>query len=173
MGLVHPSLGQKISQERKAKIILEHKTHELRTMVETGTRDGWMLEKIGGNFDKVYSIELDANLFHQNLEKFKVNPKIKLLMGDSAREINQVLREIKEPALFWLDAHDSGEITSENSPIIAELSGIFSHPIKNHVILVDDARHFDRKTIGKMKELARASSYKFELEDGIFRLHGR
>jgi hypothetical protein len=50
--------------------------------------------------------------------------------------------------LFWLDAHYSGEGTAladSETPVLSELDCIFSHAVKGHVILIDDARCFDGK----------------------------
>lgn len=172
IGLFHPSLGIKISPEAKATIILEHKTPKLRVFVETGTHKGWMIEKMIDHFEKIYSIELDPSLYNQALERFKGQNKIELLYGNSAMEIKKILAKLDEPALFWLDAHDSGAITSSNAPIVDELKAIFTHPIKNHFILIDDARHFDLSTISLIKKLTKANGYKFVIKDGIFRLYG-
>ena len=62
--------------------------------------------------------------------------------------IRETLKRIKEPWLFWLDAHYSGGITTtgnKNSPIIEEINTILKQPIKNHVILIDDAQMFVEK----------------------------
>jgi hypothetical protein len=56
-----------------------------------------------------------------------------------------ILSSINEPILFWLDGHYSGGETAKgeaNTPILKELEFILRHPIKNHVILIDDARCF-------------------------------
>jgi hypothetical protein len=57
----------------------------------------------------------------------------------------EVLATIREPALFWLDAHYSGGITSgsdEYCPVLRELELIFNNGVREHVVLVDDARLF-------------------------------
>jgi hypothetical protein len=71
-----------------------------------------------------------------------------VLQGYSGNVIDRVMKEVSEPVLFWLDAHYSGGITTRgelNSPILAEPDIILAHPIKNHVILIDDARDFTGK----------------------------
>jgi hypothetical protein len=69
--------------------------------------------------------------------------KLVLVQGDSAEKLNEVLSEINEPCVFWLDAHAGakegyarGEV---DCPLIQELEAISKHSIKNHVITVDDA----------------------------------
>lgn len=173
VNLQHPSLGVKISQDEKASIILGHTIQGFGTFVETGTKEGWMIEMVANRFEKIYSIELDESLYQRAREHFKNEKHIKLLHGDSAIEIRKILSEINEPTLFWLDAHNSGMITAGNSPIIRELEAIFTHPIKNHTVLIDDARHFDLKTISEMRKMSKMNNYTFAIENGIFRLHGR
>lgn len=170
VGLYHPSLGIKISQDKKAELLLQYKRADIKTFVETGTHQGWMIDKIGGYFEKVYSIELDEYLFNSSQRRFHGRENIKLFKGDSSAEIKKVLADINEPVLFWLDAHKSGAITVANSPIISELGEIFAHKVKKHLILIDDARHFNRKTIRMIKKTAKSYNYTFHIEDGIFRL---
>lgn len=169
LGFLHPSMGIKISAEAKATIILEHKG-SLQTFIETGTYKGDMVEKMRNNFGKIYSIELDSELYRQAKKRFAGESYIRIIHGDSALELKKILLETEEPALFWLDAHAGGAITAFNSPIVAELDAIFSHSVRGHVILVDDARHFDRKTIRMIRKMARSQNYTFAIEDGIFRL---
>src|SRR3989344_4107220 len=126
IGLIHPSLGIKIRPEQKAAILLQYKTPATKVFVETGTETGWMVEKIGGNFGRVYSVELDDHLYNKAKERFQDKQAIRLLHGDSATEIIKILGELKSPALFWLDAHMGGEITASNAPIIKELEAIFA-----------------------------------------------
>lgn len=172
IGLYHPALGVKISSEAKACIILKNKTTNIKIFVETGTETGWMIDRVGDQFEKVCSIELDGTLHQKAIEHFQGKEYIKLLHGDSAVEIKKVLSELDEPALFWLDAHMSGAINATNSPIMNELDAIFAHFIKNHIILIDDARHFDRQTILLIRKLAKINGYRFMIKDGIFRLYG-
>ena len=172
-GLYHPSLGIKIHPPKKASVILEYKTPALRIFVETGTEFGTMINMIGDKFEKVYSIELNTELFEKAKELYKGNEKIQLLHGDSANEIKKVLTELQEPAIFWLDAHGPGDMSFDNSshcPAEKELEAIFGHAIKRHVILIDDARKFDLKSIARIKSLAKANGYACTIKDGLFRL---
>jgi hypothetical protein len=70
-----------------------------------------------------------------------------VLEGDSERRLPEVLAALDEPALFWLDAHYSADDTARGStdtPIEAELQAVLRHPVRGHVILVDDVRSFGR-----------------------------
>lgn len=126
---------------------MEHaKRFGLRTLVETGTFHGEMVEWAIGRFDTIYSIELDDALHAAAAKKFAGRDDVKLLHGDSGEMIGKVLASLKTPALFWLDAHYSGDGTAHGpleTPIIAEMKRVIEHPVKGHVVLIDDARFFD------------------------------
>lgn len=146
--------------------------------VETGTFRGEMIEAMRKKFDTIYSIELADILYERAREKFCKYPHIKLYHGDSGVELPKILKEINEPAIFWLDAHYSGGETARgqtNTPIVRELQAIFNHPIKNHVILIDDAGDFDPKneypTSTAIENLARQNNYSFDMVENIFRIY--
>lgn len=169
-GFCNPALGTKISQEAKARMILEYKTPEVKVFVETGTRDGDMIESVGKSFQKIYSIELDTELYNKARERFAGQHNVVLIEGDSGSKIQEVLAELHEPALFWLDAHgDSVPVSGPHAaPIKRELEAIFAHPIKNHTILIDDVRHFDSEGISLVRRLAEMNHVDFLVRDGLF-----
>ena len=73
---------------------------------------------------------------------FSKYPHVRLLHGDSAMWIPKLLSEIHTPCLFWLDGGyfiwDAQE--GSNNRLMSEIDAILSHPVKQHVILLDDAR---------------------------------
>lgn len=118
----------------------------VRVFIETGTLHGRMIHSLRNSFDKVISIELSEDLARKARERFKNDPRVNILIGDSAVVMPQVLAELKEPAFFWLDAHYSAGETAKadiETPIVAELQTLAKHPVKNHYLLIDDARCFD------------------------------
>jgi hypothetical protein len=118
---------------------------EIHLFIETGTYYGDMLHAVRDSFRKIVSIELDARLHQRAARRFARYKHISILRGDSAAVLPEVLRNISEPCLFWLDAHYSGGITAcgpLETPISRELGEIYRHPVKRHVILIDDAREF-------------------------------
>ena len=141
--------------------------------VETGTFKGGIPQRMlqDGTFnewEKIYTIELNEEMckiaskryslyesggsFNQDTdekdETFKdrkefFGGKLVLVQGDSGEKLKDVLSEIHEPCVFWLDAHAGakegyarGEV---DCPLIEELDVISNHNIKNHIITVDDA----------------------------------
>jgi len=118
---------------------------KLRVFVETGTFAGEMIDAVLGRFDRIYSIELDDRWYANAVKRFAGRSEVTLLHGDSATRLPEVLAELTEPALFWLDAHYSGPLTARgplDSPIVQELEAIAGHPVRGHVILIDDIRDF-------------------------------
>lgn len=167
----------------KQRVVKEYaRKYKISTFVETGTFLGEMVFAVKNDFDKIYSIELGQDLF-QNAKKRFINQKnITILQGDSGEVIRQVLTQVHEPCLFWLDGHYSAGITakgSKDTPISNELLHIFSHPFADkHIILIDDARLFtgenDYPTIQGLRESIKSNgNYSFDVEDDIIRICGQ
>lgn len=117
----------------------------LRVFVETGTFAGDMIAAVRERFDRIVSIELDPGWHQRAVERFQSDPHVSLLHGDSGARLPEVLGSLTEPALFWLDAHYSGPMTARaflDSPIAQELDAVRAHPVKRHVVLIDDMRYF-------------------------------
>jgi len=122
------------------------KKHNLDVFLETGTAGGVTVSYLKKYFKKLYTIELDPTLYHQGRALTHDYKNIICVEGDSGVMINDIVKKISEPTLFWLDAHYSGEGTAKadvETPIIKELVTIFSRNNKKDVILIDDARCFD------------------------------
>lgn len=118
----------------------------LTYFVETGTYLGETLENIARTGVHCISVELDEELFFLAERRLKGYGNVTLIRGDSGQKIPEILKTLNTPALFWLDGHYSGGMTAKGdseTPISAELSAILEHKLLNHVILIDDARHFD------------------------------
>ena len=152
------------------------------TFVETGTYRGDMVEATKKTFDKIYSIELDANLHAAAKQRFSRHRNITIIKGDSGKELPKLLESIKSPCLFWLDSHFSSGVTARGdleTPIMKELRCILNHAIKNHVILIDDASYFagqkDYPTIEELKRsvLNANPNLVVRTENNIIRIHSQ
>ncbi len=151
----------------------------LRTLVETGTFLGDMVERMRGTFAQVHSIELSETLHRRAQARFAGVSNVHLHQGDSAAVLPALLSTQHAPCLFWLDAHYSGGPTARaaiDTPIMAELTLIFSHPVRTHVILVDDARLFvgadGYPTIGELRDFVGRTrpDYELSVQEDIIRL---
>jgi len=130
----------------KQMIIQEYqKKYGCEVFVETGTFRGDMVEAQKKNFKKIISIELSVKLFQEAQKKFKADRNVQIVQGDSGKMLSYVLKQVNEPAIFWLDGHYSAGITAKGNtecPVFEELDCIFGAAPMKHVILIDDARDF-------------------------------
>ena len=114
----------------------------LRTLVETGAYYGEMVAAVKSHFDRIYSIEYDSALAQRATRRFERDSRIRILEGDSAVVLPELLKSLDAPALFWLDAGYWGSDQLHRDPerLSVEVEVILGHSVKGHVILMDDAR---------------------------------
>jgi hypothetical protein len=116
-----------------AETLRKHKTGPW--FIETGCEDGNGVQAaLDAGFDAVCSIELNRRSVDRVRQRFLGRP-VTIMQGSSPLLLPQVLREIKMPVTFWLDAHPE-----DWSPVLQELAALREHPIKTHTILIDDRR---------------------------------
>lgn len=151
--------------------------HNLRVLVETGTFRGDTVMALRRDFDLIVSVELLPELHAKAVRRARHERNVKLLLGDSASVVPAILAALRQPALFWLDAHYSGPGTALGdrvSPISAELNAVLGHPVRGHVVMIDDAREFhdpgrsgypDAKVV---IDAAREHGYKLSEKHDIF-----
>lgn len=145
----------------KQELVKNYARHSgASVLIETGTFLGSMVEACLGSFDEIHSIELSPELHQRAVKKFKGQRRVKLHQGDSGELLKDIVKKLRKPAIFWLDAHYSSGETAKgdlNTPIEKELRTIFSKWRKQQVILIDDARLFngqdDYPTIAKLKKI--------------------
>jgi hypothetical protein len=140
-------------------------------LVETGTYLGDMVEAQKSRFKKIISIELGVDLFKKAEMRFINDKNVIILQGDSGYVLPEILKELNEPAIFWLDGHYSEGITAKGSkdcPIIEELDAILQNKRFYHILLIDDARCFngrgDYPTVEKLKEYIKSKNEKYRVE---------
>lgn len=119
-----------------------------RTFIETGTAAGEGVQvALDAGFEQIVSIEANPTVFVKACERFRNEPRVLNVLGDSGVVLPQILKGIENPATFWLDAHWSTgeeELGSGVSkcPILYDLRAIGQHTVKTHTILIDDIRYF-------------------------------
>ncbi|HPV52071.1 MAG TPA: hypothetical protein PLN37_08320, partial [Smithella sp.] len=130
----------------KQAIVKEYEAkYRQPVFIETGTYMGEMIDAVLNLFPKIISIEFDLKLAQRAKNKYSSMRHVTILQGDSGTLLPELLAGIKEPCLFWLDAHYSGGVTGQadsETPIVKEIKSILEHPCSDHVILIDDAREF-------------------------------
>lgn len=168
--------------EHKVSVILDY-ARRFRTpvLIETGTYLGDTVEAVRDTFKRVWSIEIDDQLFEDAVRRFAAYEHVTILHGDSAQMLPAVLAKETGPVAFWLDGHWSGGITARgetDTPIVAELRTILARVGPDDVILIDDARDFgtgDYPTIRVVEAMIGEARprWHFEVKTDIMRAHRR
>ena len=141
--------------------------HRLRVAIETGTFLGDTTAFLADRCHSVTTIELDPRLAARARERFHDRPTVTVLEGDSGELLDDVLAEVHEPALFWLDGHFSGVHEGvqtargkTDTPLRSELEAIVAwRHAPASVILVDDARMLgaaDYPTLDEIRGMVRS-----------------
>jgi len=117
-----------------------------KTFIETGTYLAETICHMEQYFDKLYTIEINENLY-ANAKKSYSGNKIEFILGDSSKVFVSILPNIDEDALFFLDGHWSSGITGKGEkdcPLIEEISQINEMFKNKAMIIVDDCRLFGK-----------------------------
>jgi len=110
------------------------------TFIETGTADGETVRWLSPFCERVYSVELAEDFYHNAVRRTLDLRNVTLIHGDSANVLQWLAQYIKQPSFFWLDAHFNGRGDGSN-PIMSELQHVFYSKIP-HVAFIDDAHLF-------------------------------
>jgi hypothetical protein len=100
---------------------------------------------VKNDFERIFSIEFDPGLAQRAARRFATDARVRILEGDSAKVLPELLKSVSEPAVFWLDAGYWGWANLARDPerLSVEVEAALSHPVKGHVVLMDDARMLD------------------------------
>ncbi len=177
LGTVHVS---PLTPQGKIDMIKGYaKACNCRILVETGTCLGDTIAGLKDSFEKIFSIELNEKFAIDAQKRFIADRHISILIGDSGEKIHEILSQIDERAVFWLDAHYSGGETARgelDSPVMNEISVLLKNNL-SHCILIDDARLFKGKDgypkIKFLKMEAIKNGYTFQVRDDVIRLVAR
>jgi len=141
--------------------------------VETGLGKGHGLTlALKHEFEHVYSIEISEKIFNKYGSRImrKYPKKVSIFCGKSEDILWPIIENIHSSITFWLDAHLKPDVNIE-PPLVKELEIISRHPIKNHIILIDDIRQMGQGVyphiyliIKKIMEIN--PKYKISYEDG-------
>lgn len=169
-GVTHSTIES--VQERVNMIKQFAAEYSAAIFVESGTYLGDTVWLLKDHFQKIYTIELEPSLAAFAARRFKKYPHIQVLSGDSATVLPELLPKIQEKCLFFLDAHYGGGLSGggpHSPPILGELLAIKNHHIKNHIIVIDDARFFDGTkgypTKEELKKLFLSVNPHYQLEE--------
>ncbi len=119
--------------------------HGTRVFVETGTHRGDTVADLRPLFERIFTIELEPAKVEAARGRFRGDAAVEVLQGDSAQVLPGVVGPLTQPALFWLDGHYMGPGSGDaldHTPISAEIEAVLRHPVRGHVVAIDDARLF-------------------------------
>lgn len=120
--------------------------YNLETFLETGTYRGESCLWAAENFEHVISIEKDQGRYRKVMGMTYKLENVKLLLGDSREMLFTALRDVRTPALIYLDAHlfgftKNGWSNNDQCPLKEELLAVRQIRI-GHVVIIDDANWF-------------------------------
>ncbi len=164
----------------KQKLLTSYASrYRLSTLVETGTYLGDMVFSLRKRFKTIISIELSSELCVRAQQRLREFPHVSIIEGDSSEVLPDILDGLKVPTLFWLDGHYSAGNTAlgdRETPVSAEMDAILNHPVRGHVVLIDDARNFDGThdypTLSSLRDYVHGAYPKadFSVKDDVIRI---
>jgi len=171
--------SKSVEGKKRAMLVQYSNKFNLRVFVETGTYKGDTVKAmlLSNLFTGIYSVDNDVVRASKANRRFRSFPHIHCAHGDSSVWMPEILKQISEPTLFWLDAHASYEQVQKlgvKTPLLDEIKAIVSHRT-DHVIIIDDARYYDGSLkdypdIKQIKELL-PSNWQCEVDNDIIRCH--
>jgi hypothetical protein len=112
--------------------------------IETGTLHGNTSAWASDEFDTVKTIELSDRLYSNVQNEYGHIGNIEFVKGKSQEKLPDIIRNLDSSAIFWLDAHYSGDGTAGENyecPLLEEVEAIGESMVDNY-IFIDDARLF-------------------------------
>ena len=123
--------------------------------IETGTLNGATIFALEPYFDKLHTIEFSEKYYNNTKNKYNGN-KINFILGDSSVVFQDLLQNITERCIFFLDGHWSGGDTGHSDkdcPLEEEITHINNLYQNDGIIIIDDFRLFGLdKSSGKLGE---------------------
>lgn len=109
--------------------------------VETGTYMGMGIRfALRAKFPEIHSLEIKKEYVKNAKKMFTSHKNVFLWQGDSGKDLWGIIKNLDKPITFWLDGHrgTADPEGGKNTPLLEELEQIKRHPIKNHIIIIDD-----------------------------------
>lgn len=116
--------------------------------IETGTHSGRAVEMaLELGIPHIHSVEVWEHMYRQFVQQLGESPTVRLYLGQSPDMLPQMMSNVNDQATIFLDAHAATETDDREkygkSPVLFEIEVIAKHPVKNHIIMVDDIDDFD------------------------------
>lgn len=144
-------MGGPLTLEELQETTKGRKHTNIKYFVETGTYKGDTTLMAAQHYSKVYTTEIVEELYKSSMkraEEENVN-NIQFMLGDSVELLKEIVPEVIEGAIFFIDAHisghDSGWNQKQRVPLMEELNVILSHKLGPSVFIFDDLRFWKGK----------------------------
>lgn len=121
---------------------------DISTFIETGSFEGHGVQKaLDAGFEKIYSCELMKQHYDFCMNRFEGNDNVNLYFGSSEYFLPELLEQIDERFVLWLDAHGgyagvAGEPMKQYLPREMDCLVKYSDKFKDSIIMVDDINYF-------------------------------
>lgn len=143
--------------------------------VETGTYEGETTYRLRRDFARLFTVEIDPELARLARMRFAPLKRISPIESSGPDGLRTALREIRAPALFWLDSHPCSTKTSgSGSPAVEELRQVMEHEVPGHVALIDDVRLLTGSdgwpTLDELLSVVDRSRFETAVRDDILRV---
>jgi hypothetical protein len=123
--------------------------------IETGTLHGNTIFSLEPYFNKLYTIEFSEKYYNNTKNQYS-GSKINFILGDSSIVFENLLPNITDKCIFFLDGHWSGGDTGhsiKDCPVDEEITHINNLFTNDAIIIIDDFRLFGLdKSSGKLGE---------------------
>lgn len=119
---------------------------DFENFIETGTYYGDTSLMVSNFFNKIYTIEINQDLYKKSKISLSKLENVEVIEGDSLDVFKILLPTLKNNCVFWLDGHNSGPGTGVGKidfPVVNECELIDELLICDEIlIIIDDVRLF-------------------------------
>ena len=121
---------------------------DIKIFIETGSFEGYGMQRaLDAGFEEIYSCELMERHYNFCMNRFKDNNNVNLYLGSSEDFLPEIMNEIDERFVLWLDAHGgyagvAGEPMKQYLPREMDCLVEYSDKFKDSIIMVDDINYF-------------------------------
>jgi SAM-dependent methyltransferase len=142
------SNDETMSALAKRYLLLEKlRSCNLNVVIETGTFLGDTTHFLAARGYNVVTVEIEPRLAAWARARFGGVANVRVVEGDSEQLMTELIADLDQPALFYLDGHYSSGQTGRGqheTPVVKEVEAILRDAPSGSFVIIDDARCFGR-----------------------------